>query len=227
MATNGVGLASVLAAAYAVRVPLALGDNYPFKAGGVFALTMLIAIGYVRGGHPFDRFGPANQITALRAGLVALAAGVLGESFRPAWATSVAVAGLLVTMLDGVDGWTARRTGMSSAFGARFDMETDALLIFVLSGLAWQSGKAGAWILFAGLLRYLFVGATWAARWMRRPLPPSQRRRAVCALQIAGLSLVMLPIVAPPLSVWLSAALLVMLTSSFFVDTRWLWQHRE
>ena len=29
--------------------------------------------------------------------------------------------------LDGVDGWLARREGLVSAFGARFDMEVDAL----------------------------------------------------------------------------------------------------
>ena len=62
---------------------------------------------------------------------------------------------------------------------------------------------------------------------MNRSLPHSQRRRAVCAVQIAGLSLIMLPIVAPPASTWFSAALLALLTYSFAVDTGWLWRHRE
>ena len=44
--------------------------------------------------------------------------------------------------LDGVDGWLARRRGMSSAFGARFDMEIDALLVQVLAILVWRYGKA-------------------------------------------------------------------------------------
>ena len=39
---------------------------------------------------------------------------------------------------------------MASAFGARFDMETDALLLLVLAALAWQFDKAGAWVLASG-----------------------------------------------------------------------------
>ena len=50
---------------------------------------------------------------------------------------------------------------MTSAFGARFDMEVDALLIQVLAVLAWQWDKAGPWVLMSGLLRYVFVAAGW------------------------------------------------------------------
>ena len=46
-----------------------------------------------------------------------------------------------MTALDGVDGWLARRSGIASAFGARFDMEIDALLILVLAVLAWRSAR--------------------------------------------------------------------------------------
>ena len=49
------------------------------------------------------------------------------------------------------------RSNEASSFGARFDMETDALLILVLAALVWQHGKAGPWILAAGLMRYAFV----------------------------------------------------------------------
>ena len=36
-------------------------------------------------------------------------------------------------LLDAVDGQVARRTNTVSALGARFDMETDAFLVLVLS----------------------------------------------------------------------------------------------
>src|SRR5437867_3690361 len=84
-----------------------------------------------------------------------------GATTADAYATAAATAGAIVTLLDGVDGWLARRTHMASTFGERFDMETDALLILVLSVLAWQYDKAGAWLVLAGLLRYLFVAAGW------------------------------------------------------------------
>jgi phosphatidylglycerophosphate synthase len=35
--------------------------------------------------------------------------------------------------LDGLDGWLARRFGLASAYGARFDMEVDGFLILVLA----------------------------------------------------------------------------------------------
>ena len=53
-------------------------------------------------------------------------------------------------------------------------MEVDALLIMVLAVIAWQYGKAGAWIVLAGAMRYLFVAAGCLWRWLECPLPPSR-----------------------------------------------------
>ncbi len=131
-----------------------------------------------------------------------------------------------MTALDGVDGWLARRTHMMSAFGARFDMEIDALLIQVLAILAWWHGKAGAWVLLSGLLRYLFVAAGWVWPWMKRTLFPSVRRKVICIVQIAGLIITMLPAVTRPASDGAAATALAILGYSFLVDTAWLWRHR-
>src|SRR6185503_8589303 len=112
---------------------------------------------------------------------------------------------------DGLDGWLARRTRMTSAFGARFDMEIDALLILVLATLTWQFGKAGAWVFFSGLLRYIFVAAGWLWSWMQRPLPPSRRRQAICVVQIVGLIVAVAPFVRVPISTMAAAASLAAL----------------
>ena len=112
---------------------------------------------------------------------------------------------LFALLLDGVDGWWARRHGLSSAFGARFDMETDALLILVLALLAWHLGKAGAWVILSGALRYLFVAAGWLLPFLDRPLPPSDRRRVICVIQIAVLVACFAPILAPVLTTPLAA----------------------
>src|SRR5262249_37871958 len=189
------------------------GSLYVVKAAAVFAAVLMVVRASIRQHHPFPTFGPANQVTTARAGLVALVAGLVGEPHLPAYAVAAAVISGLVTALDGVDGWLARRTRMASAFGARFDMEVDALLILVLSIVAWQYGKAGAWIVLAGLLRYLFVAAGWVFPWMVRPLFRSRRRQTVCVIQIVGSSLLMLPAIVPPTSVWLAAALLGVLSA--------------
>jgi phosphatidylglycerophosphate synthase len=200
--------------------------TYIFKAVAVFTTIVFLARRSARVHHPFSRFGPANQVTMVRALLVALVAACIGESTLPAFAHAAAGAAAIATVLDGVDGWLARRTQMASPFGARFDMETDALLIQVLAILAWQYGKAGAWVLASGLLRYVFVAAGWLWPWIQQPLFPSVRRKAICIVQITGLMLTILPELPRPYSAQLAAASLAALAYSFLVDTWWLWRTR-
>jgi phosphatidylglycerophosphate synthase len=218
------GLAAVIALAGAARTALPLGDRYPLKAALLFAAIMGLSIGFLRQHHPFARFGAANQITTLRAMLVALVAGLVGEPRVPAVALAAAAASVAVTVLDGVDGWLARRHRIASRFGARFDMEIDALLILALSVLAWRHDKAGAWVMLSGLLRYAFVAGGALAPWLRAELPPSRRRQTTCVVQIAALTIVMLPAIQPPVSTLLAAGALVALVYSFLVDTLWLWR---
>src|SRR5687767_10530067 len=72
------------------------------------------------------RFGLANQVTLLRSGLVCLVGGALLASGQ---ALGWTLAGLIAVALalDAVDGWLARRLQLVSSFGARFDLEVDAL----------------------------------------------------------------------------------------------------
>jgi phosphatidylglycerophosphate synthase len=198
---------------------------YPITAGLVFATIMVVAAGFRRARHPFARFGLANQITAVRALLVALVVASIGEPVERSVAVAAVVLGLLTTALDGVDGWLARRSGTTSEFGARFDMEVDALLILALAMLVWRHEKAGAWVLLSGLLRYLFVIAGWMMPWLGGPLPFSRRRQTICVVQIGGLMLALTPAIPPPASTLLAGIALAALCYSFLVDTLWLW-HR-
>src|SRR5205823_3622365 len=142
-------------------------------------------------------------------------AGLIGESGQPPVAAAAAAVALTATMLDGLDGWLARRAGMASAFGARFDVEVDALLIQALAILAWRYGKAGAWVLFSGLVRYGFVAAGWLLAWMQRPLAPTLRGRIICIVQTAALVLAIVPAITPPLSTVIAALALAALCYSF------------
>jgi len=224
IATELAGLAAVVGLSLWARAALALGDAYPFKAAALFAIVLLLVVAGLRGHHPFARFGVANQITTARAALVVLVAGLVGEPPRPTLAASAATASLVVTALDGVDGWLARRTGLQSRFGARFDMEVDGLLILALALLVAEYGKAGRWVVLSGVMRYVFVAAGWPARWLERPLPPSRRRQTICVVQIVALTLALVPAIAPPFSRLLAAAALLTLSYSFLVDTVWLWR---
>jgi phosphatidylglycerophosphate synthase len=204
-----------------------LSPLYPVKVTALAVVIALVAIPGFKRRHPFARFGPANTVTALRALLVSVAAGLIGERFSNEVAFVAAGAGVLVTVLDGADGWLARRTSLVSDFGARFDMEVDALLILVLSVLAWQFGKAGAWVLASGLLRYAFVVAGWIWRWLRAPLPPSRRGKIVCVVQIAALVVAMTPVVPWPTSAAIAGAALATLSWSFLVDVMRLWRRSD
>jgi phosphatidylglycerophosphate synthase len=190
-----------------------------FAAGGVLVLTGLPKH------HPFDAFGAANLVTVSRGALVALLAGLIGERAAagvPLLATAVAVT---VAVLDGVDGWLARRQRMASDFGARFDMETDALFILVLAVLAWRFDRTGAWVLLSGVLRYAFVGAGVVMPWLRRPLPHSARRKTIAVVQVVALIVTIAPFVPAALAALIAAVGLCALSGSFAVDILWLYQH--
>src|SRR5581483_7315022 len=104
-----------------------------------------------------------------------------------------------------------------------YDLEVDTLLILVLAILTWRYGKAGVWVMLSGLLRYVFVAAGWVFDWMRAPLAPTFRGKAVCIIQIGGLLIALAPFVPPPLSTAVAAAALMALVWSFAVDTGRLW----
>ena len=173
-------------------------------------------------------FGWANRATLLRGCLVtvlvALApfAGHLTESlWLYGWMA------LLALILDGVDGKVARATGSESHFGARFDMELDALLILGLSIAVLSLGKAGIWVLALGLIRYAFVVASQFASWLNAPLPDSFRRKTVCVWQIVTLLIAVLPPVNTLFASTTLAIALALLVWSFFMDIYWLYQRRH
>jgi phosphatidylglycerophosphate synthase len=225
LATETAGLVAVVCVALIARAELALSMWYPIKAAAWFSIVMLFALGLVRRHHPFAQFGAANQLTTARAVVAVLVAGLIGESGPPSVAGTAAAVSILATVLDGLDGWVARRAGMASAFGARFDVEIDALLIQALAILAWQYGKAGAWVLCSGLIRYGFVSAGWMLPWMRQPLAPTLRGRIICVVQTAALVLAIVPPIMPPVSTVIAALGLAAICYSFVVDTLRLWRH--
>ena len=131
---------------------------------------------------PVARLGPADWVTLIRATLAVGVAALTAASFERdlAVATLVALASVALA-LDFVDGWVARRTGTTSALGARLDGEVDAFLILVLS--VEVAPSIGGWVLAIGLARYAFFAAGWALPWLRAPLPRRDWRKTVTASQ--------------------------------------------
>ena len=103
---------------------------------------------------PTGSFGAANLLTAVRLGAMTALAVMF-----PSLPTFTFVIGVVIVFaLDGLDGWIARRTAMSSDFGATFDMEVDAYLVMLLCLLLWLHVGVVGVVLAAGLWRYVYGG---------------------------------------------------------------------
>ena len=200
-----------------LAVGAGLSERAWLQAVAVFAAVQILLWRYLPRHRPQRRFGVANGVTLARAVATAWLAGVVGSQTAD-WAWLAFWVALGALLLDGVDGYLARRYGCASEFGARFDMETDALLILVLALLVWQADKAGVWIVFSGALRYGFIaaGRVWPA--LAAPLASSRRRQTVCVLQVLALLVCLCPWLEPVYSAPLALASLLMLSASFAVD---------
>lgn len=222
----GAGTGAVTVVALQMQQHLPLGRGFVVRAAVMAAAVMSVALAGLGDHHPFRRIGAANLVTGTRALMVALLAAVAVDPGRAGagwWL--IATAGVAASM-DLADGWLARRSGLASAFGARFDMEVDALLILVLSALVWRQDLAGPWVLASGLMRYAFIAGGWLWPWLERPLLPSRRRQTVCVIQIVALIVAMAPIVPPAAALGLAAVSLALLTWSFAMDVAWLARQR-
>src|SRR5262249_59365905 len=123
--------------------------------------------------------GVANCVTLTRAAVTALLWGVIGETVLGSRASAAELEWLLVAaaaaalLLDGIDGWIARRSGMASDFGADFDLEVDSLFALALALLVYGTGRIGVWVLTGGLMRYVFVFIGWLLSLLAAPLRSS------------------------------------------------------
>ncbi len=199
----------------------------PLAVTGLAAVLLAGAAFALRHWYPGpQRLTAADRVTLTRLGLTAVLAGQLAATRGPeADGYLLAAIALTALALDGVDGWLARRRGETSPFGARLDLETDAVLILVLAALVWRRGHVGAWVLLIGAWRYIFVLTQTLKPQLARPLPPSQRRKAVCVVQVAVLPACLIPALPAWLPPWLAGTALALLCYSFMVDSHWLIRH--
>lgn len=180
--------------------------------------------------YPHARLGACNAVTLLRAGLGAslltpLVTDAPIHNSLEHW--GVILVAIVALAMDGVDGFLARRSGLSSSYGARFDMEVDAALSLILMLHVLVAGTAGPYVIVLGVMRYLFIAASYPLPWLDRPLPPSFLRKLVCVVQVAALIALQLPVLpaqgAHAIALLASMALLW----SFARDVVWLWKHRS
>ena len=214
-------------AVVAVPVPVLGGAVHGAAALTGLALFAGLLLGVERGlaaHHPHPRLGVANRITLVRAAIACL---IAARAIEPApleaperWLLA-AIAGAAL-LLDGADGWAARRQGLASDFGARFDMEVDAFAILVLAIIVAKAHAVPYWVLAIGGMRYLYLAATLALPPLRRPLPPrpiaDRRRKTIAVIQSVGLTVALVPASPADWASAICAAALILLVYSFAAD---------
>jgi phosphatidylglycerophosphate synthase len=223
VAATGVTAQVVLLAGLAGTVGLSATG---WIAGVACALGTNVGVQRGLGRSGLQRLGPADWVTLTRAILAGAVAALITESFRRTAPVAILVTlSAVALVLDAVDGRVARRTATASPFGARFDMEVDAFLIFILSVAVARS--VGPWVLAIGGARYSFVAAGWLLPWLRRPTPPRYWCKSVAAIQGIVLTLAVSGVQPRTWSEIELATALALLTESFGHDVWWLWaQHR-
>jgi phosphatidylglycerophosphate synthase len=216
----GLAVQFVLLATLAVTLGLTVEG---LVAGALYGLVLCAVLSAGLQRAAMEKLGPANTVTLTRAILVGGVTALVVTSFTHLVSTPalVAVAGVALA-LDGVDGQVARRTGSTSALGARFDMEIDAFLILVLS--VYAGDRFGWWTVALGAYRYLFVAASWAMPWLTAALPPKFSRKVVAALQGVVLAIATAHLLPYDVTVAALAIALVSLTWSFGRDVAWLYR---
>lgn len=171
-------------------------------------------------------FGPANRVTLGRSILVGGVTALVADSFQSTPPVTLFVSLTAVALiLDGVDGKVARKTGTSTALGARFDMEVDAFLILVLS--IYVAMSMGPWVLLIGAMRYVFVAVARLQPWLNGSLPHSMARKTVAAQQGVVLLVAGSGLLPYAVSYALVAGALAALVWSFGRDILWLWRNNR
>ncbi|MEF8857875.1 MAG: CDP-alcohol phosphatidyltransferase family protein [Halolamina sp.] len=221
----------------AVMVFTATRDRFSMATAAMWATAAAIPLGYVLwflrdslalnrapetaalsdgGVRIYPTLGIANGVTVVRGWLFAGVAGfiLVVPPVESAWRwLPVGWYGIGVT-LDLVDGLLAKTIGRRTVLGEKLDMAFDTLgfLVAPLVGVVW--GRIPVWYLSLSAARYLFKFGCWQRRQRGRSvgeLPPSSVRRLLAGIQMAFITVALLPVV--PASAVRPAAAVVLLPS--------------
>lgn len=127
----------------------------------------------------------ANGTTLIRC-LVIFSATFYWESLPGHIIATLFLTGAL---LDGLDGWLARRMKGQSSLGIVFDEEVDALYILLVTMVIWQMGRTGPWIMVAGWIRSLVL----LLKRYLPPVDPPPLRAYPWARTLAGIVFILFP----------------------------------
>ena len=129
------------------------GWYWPVTVTAFLSLILLWTTQWYTISHLKPAGGYANMLTFLRYILQLLI--VVFSYIWPLWSLGLLFS--IPVLLDGLDGYLARRFNHVTKFGALFDMETDSLFITLTGIILYKRNIVGGWILPAAYIRYFYV----------------------------------------------------------------------
>jgi phosphatidylglycerophosphate synthase len=176
--------------------PIVLGDallgwQLGWLSASTAAFCFLVLATLVARHSRARTFGIADVVTLVRGLGVCFLAGLalqaLAGGLERHGLLAMIIMGTLCLVLDGVDGWVARARGEASAFGARFDVETDAAMLVVLSVAVAALGIAGWWVLAIAAMRYGYLATSVLVPALRTQLPYRYSGKVIAVAQAVAL----------------------------------------
>lgn len=157
---------------------------YPFVIFAIFSFTMLWIIRWKDimnlkppGGYP-------NYVTMFRlAGTISVV--LISASLENIVISSIM---MLLVILDGLDGYLARRFHHGTDFGSIFDMETDAFFVCIVSCLLLKKEMVPEWILVPAFIKYFFTVAMHVTSLEKMAEKKTKFGAAIAAIMFISLS---------------------------------------
>lgn len=164
-------------------------------------------------------YGYANWVSILRL-LMVLTAFSLHNTISDIYLFIIFTVSIV---MDGVDGFLARKFKHETPQGAILDMETDALMVLVLAYIHISNGQIPAWILLPASFRYLYAWIIlFTTNDQKKELVPKIVRATIAVIFFIAL---LLPFISDSLlmkvTVHISGVLIMLsFTSSFYFSLK-------
>ena len=129
-------------------------------------------------------------------------------------------------LLDGLDGFIARKYNQVTKYGEVIDQEADNFLIFVMSISLYINKEIGLYVFLIPAFRYIFIFSMTRYYWLKNTLPDSQLRKAVCVSIIFIMIISQDSYFANDDVVFLVLLSLFIITFSFSRDIIWLYRNK-
>ena len=138
----------------------------------------------------------------------------------------IVILAVIAFILDGLDGFIARKYDHASKFGEIIDQESDNFLMLVLSTSLFLNRDVGIYVFLIPLYRYIFIFFMRRYNWLKIELPPSQFRKFACAATILLMVIAQDIYFSPENTTFLAILSFFIITFSFAKDIIWLYRNK-